>query len=681
DVKTGRERVRCDVGADAGWAVAISPDGRGALSVHDSDVILWNLASAQELHRFQGHSNQIMALAFAPDGRTALSSSQDGSIRLWGVPPETERTPVVAQRGEHPAREAVAQEKPRQAKVGDPESPEHAPEPTKFETVKLDDGTEIQVEKWGKTYPAYDYHPPVDILDRRVHVVLDCQRDGEPRNPVSSLEVDSKGGWLYWCDGTSNYLGGRVMRAHLDGGGVQALATGRLYPHSLVLDRRRGRLYWLEGAGDDPGRLQAATIDGKETTLSKGLNRPGGLALDSARGQLYYWEQSRLVRINVDGAEEKILMANPRARNVNFNSLAFDVAHDRLIGSAGGGQYQWLDRDNPHLLQYVPRMEPWARIYGLAFDEDHQKVYFANLRQALQRSNMDGTQIETLVASPAECPDGCSRQIFGAVALDPARGHIYWTGLRTRGSAMYPTISRTALRPLPEPAERPAPPRVRAIEPPEQRAGGEVVLSGDGLVGTVDVRFIDDSTGAHVEAKFREAAQGRLLVAVPRLGDRCRRPVVVIRTPGGVTMTLGTDTIVPDNQHYPYEDVGSIDLDKEPPWWMGTNMPYQHERSEAGPGARVWLRPGLMAGNIETAVVYAQHGSNLGFGSKGMATAFAKDDSYVGVGDGLYDDVVVYHEPFTGISWRSYYNTTVKWIPVPAIRPSFPKQSFRYRID
>ena len=678
DVKTRRELSRCDVGTDAGWAVAISPDGRRALSVHDADVILWDLASARKLHLFQGHTDQVTALAFSPDGRTALSSSRDGSIRLWGLPSKSEPTPakppVAVQRGEQPAREAVAQEKPTQPKVGDPESPEHAPAPQKFETVKLDDGTEVQVEKWGETYPAYEYHPPVDILDPRVQVVFDQERDGEPKSGVTALAIDPKEDWLYWCETD------RVVRSRLDGTGVEALATDRNYPHSLVLDdRRRGWMYWLEGVGlAAPGRLQAATLDGKEMTLSKGLNHATGLALDSARGQLYYWEKSRLVRINVDGTDEKVLMANPRALNVRLDSLAFDAAHDRLIGSAAGGQYKWFEKDNPHLLQSVPRMENTTRIYGSAFDEDHQKIYFADGGRSLRRANLDGTQAEALVVSPAYHPDEWSRAIAGSVALDLARGHVYWTSLRSRGAARYPRICRMNLPPLPEPTERPAPPRITAVEPAEQASGGEVILSGDGLAGAMDVRFIDDSTGVRVKAKFQAVNDHRLAITIPRLGKGCKQPVIVVQTPSGVTMTLGTDVIAPDNQHYPYEDVRTIDLDKKHPLWWWTNKPYQHERSEAGPGARVWLRPGLIAGSIERAVVYAQRGTILGFGAKGMVTAFAEDDSNTGVGDRPYDEVVIYHEPFTVISWRSFYNTTVKRIPVPAIRPSFPEQTFRY---
>ncbi len=108
------------------------------------------------------------------------------------------------------------------------------------------------------------------------------------------------------------------------------------------------------------------------------------------------------------------------------------------------------------------------------------------------------------------------------------------------------SLCRIALPPLPEPTKRPAPPRVTAIEPAEQSAGGLVVLSGNGLADAMDVRFIDDSTGVHAKAKFHATEEGQLNVTVPRLSEQCKRPVIVVRTPNGVTMTLGTDILGPE---------------------------------------------------------------------------------------------------------------------------------------
>jgi hypothetical protein len=184
-----------------------------------------------------------------------------------------------------------------------------------------------------------------------------------------------------------------------------------------------------------------------------------------------------------------------------------------------------------------------------------------------------------------------------------------------------------------------------------------VILSGDGLADAVDVRFIDDSTGAHTKAKFRATDEGRLAVTVPRLTEQCKRPVIVVRTPNGVTMTLGTDILAPR----PNNDMGL----------------YQHERSMSGL-EKLWLRPGVLTGDVEVAVVYAAGDSHFLTGRKGMVTAFAKNGSIVT----FTDHNVIYHEPFAKLApGRLYHDRTTTLIPVPAIRPSFPEQAFRYRID
>ncbi len=87
-VLTGHEVSRCEVGEMPAGPWRSRPMAV-PLSVYDAEVILWDLAAELELHRFQGHKGQVTGLAFSPDGRTALSSSRDGSVRLWGLPSKT----------------------------------------------------------------------------------------------------------------------------------------------------------------------------------------------------------------------------------------------------------------------------------------------------------------------------------------------------------------------------------------------------------------------------------------------------------------------------------------------------------------------------------------------------------------------------------------------------------------
>jgi|GEM_PF-1267226 len=67
-------------------SVAISPDGRTALSASDDMTLkLWDLATGKELKAYAGHTGIVDSVAFSPDGRTALSGSEDKTLKLWDL--------------------------------------------------------------------------------------------------------------------------------------------------------------------------------------------------------------------------------------------------------------------------------------------------------------------------------------------------------------------------------------------------------------------------------------------------------------------------------------------------------------------------------------------------------------------------------------------------------------------
>ena len=66
--------------------MAFSPDGRTALSgAKDTTLILWDLASGEQLHRFYGHTEPVFSIAYTSDGDRAVSSGRDGNLILWDV--------------------------------------------------------------------------------------------------------------------------------------------------------------------------------------------------------------------------------------------------------------------------------------------------------------------------------------------------------------------------------------------------------------------------------------------------------------------------------------------------------------------------------------------------------------------------------------------------------------------
>jgi WD40 repeat protein len=86
DVQTGKEKRALKVAGTAHYSVAFSPDGKTLATGAYNRVILWDVATGQQLGILKGSTSSFYShwsVAFSPDGKTLAVA--DGTVKLWDV--------------------------------------------------------------------------------------------------------------------------------------------------------------------------------------------------------------------------------------------------------------------------------------------------------------------------------------------------------------------------------------------------------------------------------------------------------------------------------------------------------------------------------------------------------------------------------------------------------------------
>ncbi len=98
ELASGQQVASLEASDDAYVRRPFSPDGRFLASVcrHQgampySTVRVLDLATGREVRRFEGHRGSVNALTFAPDGRSVVSGSEDATALIWDISDQSDR--------------------------------------------------------------------------------------------------------------------------------------------------------------------------------------------------------------------------------------------------------------------------------------------------------------------------------------------------------------------------------------------------------------------------------------------------------------------------------------------------------------------------------------------------------------------------------------------------------------
>ena len=238
-------------------------------------------------------------------------------------------------------------------------------------TFKAGAGAEVHVSASDRA-PIYW----IDKQNGTLHRLVDDDVENLASNVegVTSIAVDAANGLLYWGVQVGR-SGGKIQRSRLNGRSVETLKN-RLtsVPMGIALDGSGSTIYWTSASG----KIRSMATEGstKVTKIIEDLADPMSLAVSN--GYLYWAEPlGRVRRVSLTAS-----------RKVAAN-IATGLGEPLSIAIARGKIY-WVERSNGG-------------------------------GGALQRANLNGTNIEELKAFTGGVPLG--------ISIDSSDNKIYWTKL------------------------------------------------------------------------------------------------------------------------------------------------------------------------------------------------------------------------------------------------------------
>ncbi len=231
---------------------------------------------------------------------------------------------------------------------------------------------------------------------------------------VRGLAVNAVGDSFYFG------LGSQLRQMDTNIGGMFTLYTGGVNITAVSLDISGGKLYWADDGNSD---ITRSDLDGGNVeVLDTFARNADGIAVDSTGSKLYWTEERFVVRSELDGTGQTIIVARPSYFAVGFHEALGRIYYSDLqklemyfAASDGTGESLfWSGASGAN-----------GGALAIEVDQGANKIYWLDGGdRRLRKADPDGNNLEEVMYLPGDTYD---------IALDLPGGRVYWCG-RSTGS-------------------------------------------------------------------------------------------------------------------------------------------------------------------------------------------------------------------------------------------------------
>lgn len=213
--------------------------------------------------------------------------------------------------------------------------------------------------------------------------------------------------------------GSTIQRAQTDGSGLTDMVTGQFFAVGVAVDADAQKVYWNDQG--NPGAIRRSNVDGTDIEdVTSSVRGARGMALDTT-GQWIYWgdvasQYDSINRVRLDGTGFEQLVSVGESSGV-----ALDL---------GGGKVYWADRVGGNVQRanldgsvVETLVAGLGELQEIELDVVSGKMYITDNGTGtssgkILRANLDGTGLEFLIDS---------LNVVSGLALDLVNSTMYWT--------------------------------------------------------------------------------------------------------------------------------------------------------------------------------------------------------------------------------------------------------------